>query len=596
MAAAYACAPASCNTSTQSDDDTSSKTVGIVGAGPAGLVFAKELLEQGMDVVLFEMQKNVGGVFSRTYDGTMLTTSNVLTQFSSHQTGEEKEPLMYTAEQYVGYLESFAKRFGVLSRIHFSTRVERIAPKSEETGKYEFTVRNVSPRLETTGDHDGGINNDALMRAEWDLVPCSDEMRFYFDHVVVCSGVNLQPVMARWPDMDKFRGEILHTMGYKNAEPYKGKRVLLVGLGESGSDIALQVAKVASQSAISSRSGPGTVTPRYLDQEPADLITNRAYYCMPDEGTETLWRNIFWWSYQNRKALKDHATNGKWALDNYKRNALPTNRFGTKNTSFMVAQAEHGTAIHPDIDHFTETGVQFVDGTTFDCDAVIVNTGYKGDLKFLSSSTGGAVDDDTLADFGDVRLLFKHMYHPNLGSDIVLGGFARPAFGAIPPCAEMQARYHALVLAGKKELPADMDDRIRRDRDFEMKRYPKDSPRLSALTDYLFYMESMADLIGCSPKGEFLRKLNKSHPNIHKRVMFGPISAHAYRLRGEHGADFAAMEKYYGDLPFSRFFSKGPGAMFIKVHAMLLNIMQGLGYNLRGVSGEVHNRRGNTCA
>ena len=97
--------------------------------------------------------------------------------------------------------------------------------------------------------------------AEWDLTPVADsEETHVFDRVVLACGVNTRPSMATWPGMDCFEGTIRHTVGYKNAEPYAGKRVLLVGLGESGSDIALQVAAKAAATAVSSallRDSPG---------------------------------------------------------------------------------------------------------------------------------------------------------------------------------------------------------------------------------------------------------------------------------------------------------------------------------------------------
>ena len=404
------------------DEQPSLTRVGIVGAGPAGLVFAKELLERGCEVTLFEQLATVGGVFAKTYDGTtvrcwrcdaiarrrrpnaipgthlaivssntttnnnnnnkQMTTSNVLTQFSSHRSGEEASPKMWSAEEYCAYLRSFAERFDIARRIKFGTRVARIARNAD--GTFAFTITAVAPRPRMDDDITSPTTPAC---AEWDLTPVADsEETHVFDRVVLACGVNTRPSMATWPGMDCFEGTIRHTVGYKNAEPYAGKRVLLVGLGESGSDIALQVAEKAAATAVSSRSGPGSVTPRYLDQEPADLITNRAYYSLPDKLTERFWSNVFFWSYKQRAMLKDATTDGKWSLENYRRNALPTNRFGTKNTAFMVAQSLHGTTLHPDIKRFTRNGVEFVDGTSFKCDAVIVNTGYKGDFSFLKAS------------------------------------------------------------------------------------------------------------------------------------------------------------------------------------------------------------------
>jgi dimethylaniline monooxygenase (N-oxide forming) len=137
--------------------------------------------------------------------------------------------------------------------------------------------------------------------------------------------------------------------------------------------------------------------------------------------------------------------------------------------------------------------------------------------------------------------MFKHMLVPNHGLSVAFFGFVRPGVGSIPPCAEMQARYYALLLAGKLHCPttSEMKDTIAQDCAADHAQYPLDSARIGALTDYHMFMNDMAALIGCQPP---LRSLFIHHPSTWYRVMCAPISGAQFRLFGP-GSDFAAADR-----------------------------------------------------
>lgn len=490
----------------------SRSVVGVLGAGPAGLVFAKELKEAGCEVLCWDKNARVGGAFATTYKHATLTTSNLITSFSSWAPDIEVGK-MWTAEEYLAYLEAYVDAHALEDAITLNCAVSRVV--REKDGR--FAVH-----------HANGV----------DIV----------DRVVVATGTNQRPFLP--PHVEAVREAtgtcVLHASEVVDmAEVCRGKRVLLIGGGESASDLSLLGARTATELVVSARSGPGAVVPRFFESVPGDILMCRAFYSLHanDEQATAFWRGVFGLVRDGSKFRARVATNEEERLqlratseamaDNVAMGRFPNRRFGTKNTSLYEAQLAHGARVFTgDIALAVEEGrvvATFADGTRLDdLDVIVAATGYTNNGRF------SIVEDDALVDFdSDVRSLFKHMYHPRLGADVVFAGFVRPAFGAVPPCAEMQARLHAAVLKGDVTLPKgdEMAACIAADREWEMRRFAKDAPRLSPLTDYLYYMEGIAELLDCSP-APLLAAMRRDEPELWRRIMYGPLCAAHYRLRG----------------------------------------------------------------
>jgi hypothetical protein len=133
----------------------------------------------------------------------------------------------------------------------------------------------------------------------------------------------------------------------------------------------------------------------------------------------------------------------------------------------------------------------------------------------------------------EVRQLYKHVFHPDLGDRVAFIGWARPAQGGIPACSEMQSRYFALLCSGKRTLP-DKDelrrliaqDREAEERAFYARKYQ------GTIVSYTPYMESLAELVGCRPRvRDFLFK-----PRLAYHLLCGANIPTTYRLRGPHAA------------------------------------------------------------
>ena len=211
---------------------------------------------------------------------------------------------------------------------------------------------------------------------------------------------------------------------------------------------------------------------------------------------------------------------------NKARGLTPFQRFGTKNTSFVEAMVYHNTMYKPDIARVEKERVTFVDGTSMECDLIVFCTGYAPIFPFLNEH-----HPDLAAAGTKPRSLFKRMVLPELGTRAAWIGLVRPGFGGIPPLAEMQARYFALLVSGERVLPsaAEMRQDIDHAARLDLEQYPDDAGRVNALTDHLRFLDSMATVIGCQPP---LRSLFLTGPATWSKVLFGPLNGAQYRLAG----------------------------------------------------------------
>lgn len=479
------------------------RRVAIVGAGPSGLVALKEFAAAGHDVVCFEATASVGGVFSQCYDGTLLTSSAAVTAFSDFPP-EPEVHRHWTKDEYVDYLERYVDHFGLRGRIRLESRVER-ARFDAASGGWLVDVLAQDGAVSTAGP---------------------------FDTLVVCSGLNQTPNLPQ-ADRQRFRGEVLHSKDYRNAAPFAGKRVVVVGLGETGADVVAEIAEVAASVVLSLRRG-AYVIPRINPRTgyPNDYDSNRLRYSLPK------------WAHNLAVTICDRAW-ARWGAarsSDRKRAELlrmpgtppPFSQFATKSDNFIAAIERGRCRIAAGFAGFTPDGVALADGENVPADVVLFATGFK--------ATGYGFLDG--ADAPDCPSKLWHlMYSPEHRERLVFIGFARPAIGAIPPIAEIQARYAALVASGKRELP----EPARMARELDERRSARaasfDEPRIVALVDWIPYMDHLADEIGCRPR---LRDV-LLRPRLAWRLATGPMIVAQYRLTGPDAAPELAERSL--DLP-----------------------------------------------
>ena len=425
---------------------TPARRVAVIGAGPAGIVTTKELLESGHDPTCFERAPALGGVFRYgeddgvVWESCRLTSSGLLTAFSDFP-AEPHELGHMTAGEYVGYLERYAEAFGIVSRIRYETSVDAVTREPAGGWSVRATAR------------DGTT---------------SDER---FDAVAVCSGLHQHPLRPKLPGLERFAGEVIHSADYRRPAQVEGRRVLVVGAGESGADVVAEVAAHAAETVVSLRRGVA-VLPRMIRGRPNDYRTCRIANSAADWVFETrnpadrrkldVYRVVFFPLVLVDKVVQVGARLPERVRASRKpRVEQETTRliqrllaesggtlqeqFGTKSDEWVAAIAAGRCRRVGAVARFDERSVSFEGGDHFEPDLVILCTGFETKLPFIDAELARAPR-------------YLHTFAAQVGPSLAFVGFVRPGFGAIPPLAELQARWFAELSVGTRSAPVARGD------------------------------------------------------------------------------------------------------------------------------------------
>ena len=194
-----------------------SGNVCVIGAGASGLTAIKNLKEYGFGVDCYERETGVGGGWnwrhdrSPVYASTHLISSKPFTQFPDFPLPDSWPDYPHHS-QFLNYLEHYADHFDLRSHIWFGTEVVRVEPA--EGDRWDVTTRST-----------GGYGPERTQR---------------YAAVVVANGHNWAPKLPVYDGLDDFRGQVIHASAYKDATQLRGKRVLVVGAGNTGCDIAVE--------------------------------------------------------------------------------------------------------------------------------------------------------------------------------------------------------------------------------------------------------------------------------------------------------------------------------------------------------------------
>ena len=389
----------------------------IIGAGSSGIAAAKNFLAAGAPFDCLEREDDVGGNWyfgascSRVYASTHLVSSKVLTEYSDFPMPQEW-PEYPSHRQALQYLREYARRFGLYERIEFGVGVERVEPADDGTLSGRLGV----PRR----DKDLG----------WAVKLTNGEERLYRG-VVIANGHNWDP---RWPEYPgTFAGEAIHSAEFKSADLLRGKRVLVVGGGNSGCDIACEAA---------------------LHGESATLSTRRAYHVLPkffrgrpiDQANELLlWLRVPLWARRAASAVVNHVALGPaWRTGVPK----PDHRLFESHpilNSQIHHHVGHGRlALRPDVKRFDGRRVEFVDGSSAEFDLVIYATGYRVTIPFI--------DRAHLNWKGEAPRLFMNVFHPER-DDLFCIGLIQPDSGQFG-LVDYQAKLVANYLTAMERSPA----------------------------------------------------------------------------------------------------------------------------------------------
>lgn len=319
----------------------------IIGAGPSGLAAAGALQARGHTAVVLEAADAVGSLWRRHYDRLHLHTVKKHSALPGLPYPAET-PKYVPRGQFVDYLERYAEHFGIRPR--FGVRVLGLRREGEQT---EVTT------------------TEGPLRAK---------------NVVVASGYNRIPKIPEWPGQSDFGGEIVHSRAYRNGDPYAGQTVLVVGIGNTGGEIAIDLWERGARPIICVR-GPVHVVPREFmgrSAQESSLLLSRFPEPIADALTEFIGKYVMP-DVSDLGLQRPKVSVRKQVLEQGK---IPLIDIGTID---LIRQG--AIKVVPGIESFTHDGVQVADGRLIKCDAVVLATGYRPALEQLLPSDHSLLDD-----------------------------------------------------------------------------------------------------------------------------------------------------------------------------------------------------------
>ncbi|MDQ6819336.1 MAG: NAD(P)/FAD-dependent oxidoreductase [Actinomycetota bacterium] len=285
----------------------------------------------------------------------------------------------------------------------------------------------------------------------WDVALSTGERKLY-DAMLVANGHHWDP---RWPEPPfpgRFSGEQLHAHHYVDNDPFRENTVLVVGIGNSAMDIAVESSLVACRTLISSRRG-AWILPKYLFGRPLDQIAVSPLTPLVP--------------FAFRRALLSALYRiGVGRVESY---GLPTpdHRIGeahpTISADFLSTLAHGEIEWKPNIARLEDDRVRFEDGSTEQIDTIVWCTGYKVTFPFFDPTLISAPENDLP--------LYKRVFKPGI-DNLCFSALLQP-LGATMPLAEAQGRWVAAYLRGEYHLPpvAEMEAVTRREREQMRRRY-----------------------------------------------------------------------------------------------------------------------------
>ena len=386
------------------------ETIALIGAGPSGLAGARNLQKQGLAFQGFEAYSDVGGLWnihnprSTVYASAHLISSKRMTEFTEFPMADAVADYP-SHRELLDYFRAFAQAFDLTRHYRFNTRVLKVEPVS------------AAP--------------DTLWRLTTQTGDAAPETAEY-KGVVIANGTLAEPNMPSF--QGHFSGELWHTARYKSAQQFSGKRVLIVGAGNSGCDIAVDAVHHAQSVDISVRRGYYFV-PKYVFGRPADTVGGR--FTLPP------------WLKQ-----RVDSTILKWFTGDPVRFGFPQPAYKMYEShpvvnSLILHHIGHGdVGVRADIERLDGHTVRFKDGTVKDYDLIVTATGYKLHYPFL--------DHKLLNWQGMAPRLYLNIFAPQFDRLAVLGMVEASGLGwqGRYEQADLVARYLKALDTGAPQAAA----------------------------------------------------------------------------------------------------------------------------------------------
>jgi len=386
----------------------------VIGAGSSGIAACQVLQDRGIEFDCYEAGSEVGGNWrylndnnmSSSYKSLHINTSRQIMEYACFPMNDEY-PTYPNHVQIAHYFDTFVDNFGLRERIQFRTEVVHVGPGAD--GGWDVMVRSRG-HAETTTER--------------------------YEAVLVANGHHWDARLPEpaFPGSDTFTGRQTHSHHYKTFEGYEGKRVLVLGIGNSACDIAVETSTVSERTFLAMRRG-AHVLPKYVFGIPTDHLTTSPFARAP-----------FFWMRRLSFEVVLRLSRGKitkYGLpepDHRLLSAHPT------ISDDLLTRLGHGDiTVKPNIERLDGDKVYFVDGSAEQIDVIVYCTGYKIKFPFL--------DERLLAAHNNEISLYHRVVDP-AHPGLYFVGLVQP-LGAIMPLAEAQSGWVADLLDGSATLPAD---------------------------------------------------------------------------------------------------------------------------------------------
>jgi dimethylaniline monooxygenase (N-oxide forming) len=441
--------------STSTANNSSRKTVCIIGGGVAGLVSAKVLKNDGFDVTVFEKESTIGGVWakSRAYPGLRSNNPREAYAFSDFNYPESADEFP-TAAQILRYLQSYKKHFKLDPHIRLETEVVSVSRRDRYKGKltsgYMIKVRVVSK-------------------------PEKTEI-LEFDHVVICNGVFSKPKIPEIAGMEKFEGKVIHSSQFTDRELVRNKRVVVAGAGKSAMDCAAFAAENAASSILVFRK-PHWMIPRYLNGTRVDnILFNRfSEQIFPvyhnASKTKRIYRKIaaplFWlwrkvvdkivvWQGNVPQSMKPNVS----VISGIENNGIGTEFYEIHQKGLAEIRKATIESISGKNRIVLNTGEQL------DADVVIFATGWRQTISFLDKKIQKKIRENCWFQ------LYRHILPPQ---ELDMGFIGYASSGNAPLTSEISAHWLSQHFRGELDLPdiSEMEKEIEKVRRWTQQVFPR---------------------------------------------------------------------------------------------------------------------------
>lgn len=418
------------------------KEVCVIGAGVSGLIISKYLKQYQIDFDCFEKRPDFGGLWNeqneRIYDTLHINTTKGSTELEDYPM-PKNYPLFPSHQQMFDYICQYVSDFQLKENILFNTTVTQIE----------------------------SINNTFQVQLD-------NGERLMYQHIIVATGHHEK---LQIPDkiVNNFKGDLIHSSQYRNSTPFENKKVLVVGIGNSGVDIACDLAKNTKVNVEISTRNSAYIYPHVVFGKPLGELSNNTPLPIPKFLKRWIGHIVLRLSTGDQQKLGIPKPTYK-LLDHH----------STVSTDIFHLLRKGRIKFRPGIKEIKNKDVVFNDDNISAYDSIILATGFKISLPFLSSSL---IDNFQIENTNQLHL-YKRIVLPN-HPNLMFVGFVQPN-SSVFKTVEEQAKWIIALLKNKFQLP---NLQIMQEEIFQHTQYIEknfySSPRHTIQVDLAKYMKSL---------------------------------------------------------------------------------------------------------